>query len=220
MNRRGFGVCLISLSLGHVGLSQPIFVPQQKLRPFDQSSQAPDCLEFKGRFLRAVQQRDAKWILNVSNNTCRLNPNKAGSWNRLERYLKNGGAWDTLIDQDGVSKEVLVFPSFEKIFPKELVSNYAVVAGEGVAFRSEPNTNSRVICRLSYDIIKWLKHEDGWYRCHLPVGAPDRYGWIKDEFLYFPNVSPLYFMQQNGRWQIQYSPPWHEMYDSSKPSRC
>ncbi len=196
----------MSLSLGQVGLSQPIFVPQQKLRPFDQSSQSPGFLEFKGRFLRAIQERDSKWISSVSNNTCNLDPSIAELWNRLERFLKNGGAWDTWIDNDGVSQEVLVFPSFEKSFPRELVSNYVVVTGENVAFRSEPNTNSRVICRLSYDVVKFLTYADGWMKCHLHVGAPERYGWIKSEFVYFPRVNPLYFMQRNGRIQIHHDP--------------
>lgn len=206
MNRRGFGFCLMSLSLGQVGLSQPIFVPQQKLRPFDQSSQAPGFQEFKGIFLRAVQERNAKWLSNVSNNSCNLDPNRAWMWNRLDRYIKHGGAWDTWIDNDGVSHEVLVFPSFEKSFPSELISNYCVVAGENVAYRFEANTSSRVICRLSYDVIKWLTYEDGWIRCQLPVSAYERFGWISSEFVYFPRANPLYIMQRNGRWQVYHNP--------------
>lgn len=201
--------------------------PEQNsvLFPVDDASQSPGFLKFREDFLTAVRKKDLDFLKqHVSENIkysfgetngikgflvewgLNSNAGSSGIWSELYEVLTLGGAFDK-------QKTVFTAPYVFAKFPSSLDRfQYSAVINQNVNIYSEPNSDSRVIMGLSYNILKLadnnsypttgrtLKGEAGtWKKVLTPSGQK---GYINEKYLRRPVDYRAQFTIKNGEWQM------------------
>jgi tetratricopeptide (TPR) repeat protein len=154
--------------------------PSKKHRPFDDAKIVPKFADFRDKLLKAVKQRDSKFLLNSYLPVARYEsvdaaindfkemwrPERKDSrvWAALEHALSLGGSWANRggLTDDLPKGRYFIAPYFPFRFPYK-GSEYAVY-GVAKNLRSSvykaPNLQSEIVERLNFDCIRILTYSD------------------------------------------------------------
>lgn len=134
-------------------------------------------------------------------------------WPLLDRVLSLGGAFSDMGKQD--PRFAFVFPyvyNLELEDPDQYFS-VAVITGQNVNLREEPNLEASVRGKLSYDVVSYVLSLDDEYRTsgQNDIGEPEWYmiktdsgksGWVYWKYIYAPVNWRLFLAKVEGKWKI------------------
>jgi hypothetical protein len=189
----------------------------------DEADKDSSFKRFHTRLVAAVKRRDVKYVLGVLDPNIkvsfggdggiadfkkywRLNRRDSKLWEELGAVLSGGG----FMSRDGGTVRFTAPFSFEG-FPDDLdaFSNH-VVFGKAVALREAPSTDSRVLERLSYNIVtlvgeKTVTVETGehtvptWYFVNTLGGLS---GYVSAKYIRSPIDYRAIFEKKDGKWRL------------------
>lgn len=219
MNRLKILHRILFLSFLIFGTSANILAQERYVLPVDEGKKDASFVSFRQKLTDAVKIRDKKFILgildrNIMNSfggsggikefkeTWKIDSPKSEFWNEMLTVITNGGVFS--------SKNTFAAPySFDK-FPKDLDAfEHQVIFGSNVNLRSRPESSSKLISQLSYNVVK-LDYENS----VKEKTAEDKYLWLKVEtlggkkgFVHAKYVrSPIdyraIFEKKNGKWKM------------------
>ena len=134
-------------------------------------------------------------------------------WLTLTELLGLGGT----IDKDPDNGEVIgaTWPYTFTHFPDELDAyNYMVVIGSGVALREKPSIDSKVIARLSYDVLPYdydltyrnkanpIPEEGFEYVKWIALTYKGQTGYVSSKYVRSPIDYRMSVLYDNGEWKI------------------
>lgn len=190
---------------GIVGAAPQAASPRRVLAPVDEGRTDPSWTAFRDRLLEAVRARDRSFLLSIVDPQMRNSfgdqndgpdgfrakwklddPATSRLWNVLEKILTLGGTFD--------APDIFCAPYVSTLFPSDLgAANHEVVIRENVPVFDQPTTASRVVAKLSFEIVKTE-----------PSDAPERVegkGWV---FVRLPNGQSGYVQKENLRSPLDY----------------
>lgn len=152
-------------------LSFSTVICQTKLYPKDETLQDKGLSAFEVRLRSVIIENDSTSLINLLDEDILNGFGGSGGVEEFRQYwsLPEGAMklWSTLtelldlggtINRDPDSGEIVgaTWPYTFTRFPDHLDAyNYRVVTGNGVALRKRPSINSKIIDRLSYDILEF-----------------------------------------------------------------
>ncbi|MBP8129554.1 MAG: SH3 domain-containing protein [Candidatus Hydrogenedentes bacterium] len=204
----------------------PPFKEAQVL-PADEAAHQPDFLEFRKQLIAAVAKRDRASLIehladDVSNELAGVlglpefisfygltgktdtGHDESFIWEELKEILALGGTF-----RDGAFHA----PYLTTQFPDEFDAfEFAVITGKDVNVRQGPGTNTRVVAKKSYTIVRVLDWGDspeatlsagektyGWVRVGLPTGET---GYVYGKYVRSPIACRAIFQKRGGAWKL------------------
>jgi hypothetical protein len=188
----------------------------RRLDPVDEAPLDPSFLKFREDLLRAVDRRDAPFILSILDPSIknsfggndgiaefrqmwRLEKADSELWGVLQSVLTHGGTF-----RDDFFTAPYVFSSFPSDLTGDDLEGYhlGAVLEENVPLRSRPDENSPPAVRLSYHIVKTIDEPGlpaGWIKVATTTGTS---GYIPMST--FRNVIDYRasFTRQSGAWRM------------------
>jgi hypothetical protein len=204
----------------------------ENLYPVDDSGMFADFGPFKASLMRAVKDRKASYVRSIvvpdtifgygqttdgitAFSRLGLEDPSNPWWTIMDRILSMGGAWESRTQTMWFPYLCVSFP-YARYGAKPYDSApYVVVTGKNVNLRAGPDTDSRVLRQLSYEIVRLIKpadypagrplyhliYEPGWVRVRLEDGLT---GYISTRYLYSPLAERAGFMKVGGEWKLLY----------------
>jgi hypothetical protein len=188
----------------------------RRLDPVDEAPLDPSFLKFREDLLRAVDRRDAAYVVSVLDPSIKNSfggndgiaefrqmwkPEKPDSevWETLRSVLTHGGTF-----RDDFFTAPYVFSSFPSDISGDALEGYRLgaVLEDNVPFRSKPDQNAPAAVRLSYHIVKTVDEPGlpaGWIKVATTDGTP---GYIPAST--YRNVIDYRasFTKRNGAWRM------------------
>lgn len=213
---------LLAFSILMLGLFANIHAQERYARPVDEGKSDPSFARFRNNLIRAVERKDKKYLLRVLDPSI-LNSfggdggidefasswelDKPGSavWAELLTVLKNGGKFVT-----GPDRRTFCAPYSFKAFPDDLDAfEHNVIFGSRVRLRSRPNLRSKIIGKLSYNIVRidWENSVTDrgevptytWFKVETLGGKK---GYVSAEYVRSPIDYRACFEKTNGLWKM------------------
>lgn len=187
--------------------------------PVDEGKKVASFATFRQKLIEAVKIHDEKFILsildrNIANSfgggggieefkeTWKINNPKSEFWNEMQAVVSNGGVFS--------NKYTFAAPySFEK-FPQDLDAfEHQVIFGSNINLRSKPESSSKLIAQLSYNVVK-VDYEKSvkdktdeekylWLRVETLGGKK---GFVSAKYVRSPIDYRAIFERKNGRWKM------------------
>ena len=146
---------------------------QSKRYPFDEGTNNPDFATFREKLYEATIQKDIKFLSEIIHLDIKFSfgaengktdflkswqldkkPNESMFWKELETILSLGGAfWDE-------TKNSFCAPYVFMLDDIDDPYNQAVIVGEKVRLREQPNSNAKITSSLSWDLVEFVDQED------------------------------------------------------------
>ncbi len=198
--------CLLAWTL----FAQGVFGEQ--LLPGDSTDRAPKFAAFRSLLLDAIANKDADFFRTRSagakvrfglpttlDEQFQLDDPNDRFWKIVSRMVNLGGTYHDGTQQDPTG--YVQYPYVSARFPgKYDPTSYVAVVGRDVNVRSEPNPDSKVLDKVSYEILEQLDHGQDWRQ----VKVSDKVtGYINREYLYGPTDYRMILRNVKGRWMIQ-----------------
>jgi hypothetical protein len=186
--------------------------------PKDESSKDASFTKFKTQLLKAVKSKDVNFLLDAIDPQIHFSfggdagkksfiksfeldktPNRSEVWTILDNTLKLG----YFLNGEGH----FVSPYLFENFPDSLdPTMYSVIAGTNVNVRAEPNIKSKVIDKLSYQIVgldyateNVKTDECNWQKVCL---ADTSTGYVCEKYLRSPLEYRIFFEKKKQKWMI------------------
>lgn len=197
---------------------------ERRLLPVDEASRDASFKTFRDRLIRAVRQRDAKYVLSVvdsdvkngfagedgiANFRKQWKPNEAKSplWNELLFVLTRGGAFQT----EGGNK-MFAAPYIYSNFPQNLDAfEYSAITENRAPLYARPSAASRLVANLSYHIVKVdfngsvkasaNSDEYSWLKVTTLGGKT---GFVREKFVRSSIDYRAGFEKKRGAWKMIY----------------
>jgi hypothetical protein len=203
------GICAASI-LAMAMAQTPNAVQRVPTLPFvDQAAQHADFFAFRTKLLGGIDRRDVDVLLDavdpgIRNNfggddgieafkrLWRLNAGDSEIWPVLGSVLMLGGTFE--------GADVFVAPYVHATWPGEFDPfEYVTVVGDGVRFRAQPRTDSRVLALVGRAVLRRGDGSapTGWLSLQLPDG---RSGFVSASLVRGPIDYRAYFVRSHGRW--------------------
>lgn len=193
----------------------PATAQERKLLPVDEGKKDASFSAFRERLLKAVKERDKKFLLSVIDPRIkwsfgddhgvkgfRKSWNLDGDgdselWGELIDVLSLGGTFST----SGGRREFWAPYTFGA-FPGDLDAfEYGAIVGKDVRVRAKPNADAPVVASLSYDLVKAESAGDGvpngWTKVTTPNG---KQGYVVRKFVRGPVDYRACFRNVKGKW--------------------
>ena len=196
---------------------------EQYVLPVDEAKSNPSFLAFRTRLIEAVKRKDASYVLSITDPNIRINFGDGGGiaafrkewknlgpssrfWVEFLPVISNGGRFSKEpTERDGTFWAPYVFDQF----PPELdATDYAAIFGNNVNLREAPELNSKVVTRLSYNIVRiepetlpksGLSEYPGWWQITTLGGLK---GFVKREYVRSPIDYRAGFEKKRGVWKM------------------
>jgi len=186
--------------------------------PKDESTKDASFAAFKTQLLKAVKEKDHNFLLNSIDSQIHYSfgddagkkkfikyfeldskPKDSEVWKILDETLKLG----FYLNREGQ----FVSPYLFENFPEDLdPTMYSAVSGSNVNVREEPNTKSKVVDKLSHNVVgmdysvETIKSgECNWQKVCLPNGTS---GFVCDKYLRSPLEYRIFFEKKKQKWMI------------------
>lgn len=159
-----------------------------RMEPVDQASQDPSFAAYRDMLLQAIRTRDSNAVVNLASTDIMLSFGGDAGRGSLRRNLEGFESWQgeaywgelqRVLELGGVFLEDGAFcspylacldpPGCADCDPFETV----FVTGGDVAARDAPESDARIVARLSYDVLRMdadAYSGENWYPVHLPTG--------------------------------------------------
>jgi hypothetical protein len=199
---------------------------ERYVRPIDEAARDASFLAFRANLIAAARRRDAKFVLNVVDKD--IKNGFAGNdgfaefkkqwniaspdskfWGEFMIVITNGGVFDK---ESGSKNALFVAPYTFNGFPEDLDAfDYSAIFGSDVNLRAAPDSNSKSLARLSYNVVK-VDYQNSVKK----NGSGDDYAWVKvetlggksgfvsAEFVRSPIGYRAGFEKKNGRWKMTF----------------
>ena len=199
-----------------------------KLYPVDEAPRDPEFVAFRQNLLATVARRDVAGLTaivhpeihfsfgaehgraNFSQEWGLIGMKAAQSqlWTTLEDVLRGGGTWGT--DRTG-GERLFVAPYTFATYRGEDAFTEAVITGEGVRARAEPDLQADIVTLLSHDVVAVVAggrpiaeteiggRRYGWTQVRVPGGQT---AFVSDKFVARPIGYRAMFEPIDGRWMM------------------
>lgn len=194
---------------------------ERYVRPVDEARLDPSFLKFRTKLIAAVERKDMKYVLAILDPKVRLSfgghggvsdfkmmwagKNETEFWKEFRPVIRNGG---TFFREAGKRKSLFYAPFTFESFPKDLDAfEHYVIFGSNVNLREVPNNNSKIVGKLSYNVVRAVEetysgNQEGkseWYNIKTLGGLS---GYVKSEFVRSPIDYRAGFEKKSGRWKM------------------
>jgi len=214
MSKR-FSMLLIAL-LATLTLFGSVTAQVGKLYPVDEAAKDPVFFVFRARLLKAIQKRDAAFLLGIVDPKIANNfggddgiahfkriwhPERPTSpvWTELLTALALGGKFG----EDKSFSAPYLFNGFPDQYD---AFEYSAIIDEGVRVRREPNIAAAVVRTLSFDIVRLGEGEakrSTDKREWIPVVLADgQKGYVASEYIRSAIDYRAIFEKKNGKWMM------------------
>ncbi len=201
------------------GILTNLSAQERFVRPFDEGEKDKSFSTFRAQLILTVKRRDKKSLLNIIDPNIKasfggdkgikdfqkiwkINGSKSKLWDELQKVLNNGGAF--------IDNNTFAAPYSFTNFPEDLDAfEYQLIFGNNVNLRAAPDSKSKLIGQLSYNIVKVD------FESSVSIGKTEsNYEWLKITTLGgkkgFVNAgfvrSPIdyraIFEKQKGKWRM------------------
>lgn len=191
--------------------------------PVDEAKEDPTFLAFRTKLIAAAERHDARYILGIVDPKIELSfggdagladfkkiwkieRKSSPFWDEFLRVIKNGGSF---FRQNGKRTNLFYAPYSFDSFPENLDAfEHFVIFGSNVNLRESADSNSKIIGRLSYNIVKLepdlVGRGDagtmaGWRKVKTLGGV---FGFVKSEFVRSPIDYRAGFEKKRGVWKM------------------
>ena len=199
------------------------FAQERYVKPIDEAHLDASFLAFRTRLIAAADRRDAAFILSILDpkinlsfggaagvadfkRIWRINHKTSSFWKEFLPVIKNGGSF---FRENGKRTSTFYAPYTFQGFPEDLDAyTYFTIFGSDVNLRKAPATNSEIIARLSYNIVK-VEEQPGefdeerkrpeWRKVRTLGGMT---GFVKSEFVRSPIDYRAGFEKKRGVWKM------------------
>jgi hypothetical protein len=202
---------------GAAGEKQIAAIEGPKLMLVDEASKDPTLVQFRERLLEAVRNRDVEFLSEVIDPNIRtgfgptggatefrrqwkLDTRESPLWDELETILTLGGGFNP-----SSAGSQFWAPYVYSAWPQQhdAFRSLAVIEDD-VPMHERPDSSSRVIGRLSYDIVASIdvpaaELAAGWTRV---MTADGRSGWVDSLTVRSPVGYRAGFTRRNGSWKL------------------
>lgn len=194
------------------------------VKPVDEASKDASFLGFRTKLISAVEKKDAKYILSIVapdikngfggedgivnfKKQWKIEQKDSEFWKEFSAVIKNGGSF---IGEGPNKLSLFAAPYLFTVWPEDVDAfEHGAIFGTNVNLREEPNTESKVVAQLSYNIVKvdyenpqfndfekatWLKVET--------LGG--KKGWVKDDFVRNSIEYRAGFEKKRGQWKMAF----------------
>ncbi len=185
----------------------------QKLNFVDEGVQDSSFNHFRTDFLNAVLQKDTAYLISKLDTNVTagfgstegiekfrqkyLLNNKINIWHILTRVISLGGRFR------GDDKNMFFVPYVYTDWPDTVDAfNYSAITDDTVAVYDEPCTCTKVIEKLSYEIVKVdinYFNRNKWEIVFTPDGKK---GFVESKNIYSPIGYRIGFQKENGKWKV------------------
>jgi len=200
------------------------FGQERYVRPVDEAHLDTSFAAFRSKLIDAAERRDAKFILSVLDPKINLSFGgqqgirdfksmwkiESGGkefWAEFLPVIRNGG---TFLKENGKRTNYFYAPYTFDSFPEDLNGfEHFAIFGSNVNLRESPHNESRIIARLSYNVVK--EEADplgrgggsgkvaGWRKVRTLGGLA---GYVKSEFVRSPIDYRAGFEKKRGVWKM------------------
>jgi hypothetical protein len=217
---RKFVAVLFLAVLAAVAGAQERFV-----KPVDEAAKDASFLAFRTKLIAAAERRDVDYIMSIVDPRIKLGfggedgianfkrqwklaSKTSGFWKEFLAAIKNGGAFEK-------GRKTFMAPYTFTSWPDDIDGfEYHAIFGNNVNLREAPATDSRVVGRLSYNIVSVdneksvmtnaAKEEDRefvWYKVKTLGGKE---GFVKSEFVRSHIDYRAGFTKKRGVWKLDF----------------
>jgi len=200
-----------------------VLAQERFVRPVDEAKLDPSFFSFRTKLIEAAESHDAKFILGILDPKIELSfggdsgiqdfkkiwgIEKPGSkfWEEFLPVIKNGGSFF----RNGQRRTNTFFAPYTfNSFPEDLDSfEHSVIFGSNVNLRERPDSSSKVIATLSYNIVKMENDENAtsagtdlpeWYLVKTLGGLR---GYVKADYVRSPIAYRAGFEKKRGVWKM------------------
>lgn len=202
-----FGLCVSA------GFSQERYV-----KPVDEANLEPSFMAFRVKLIAAAERRDAKYILGILDpkinlsfggdqgiadfkSIWKIESKNTPFWNEFLTVIKNGGFF---VREKGKRTNLFYAPYSFDSFPEDLDGfEHFVIFGSNVNLRESPDSGSKIIGQLSYNVVKsevdLVGKVSGWQKVRTLGGLS---GFVKSEFVRSPIDYRAGFEKKRGVWKM------------------
>lgn len=195
---------------------------ERYVKPIDEAKKDQSLYVFRERLIKAVRQRDTKYLISVMDPKIKLSFGGDGGiadfkriwkpdsdetqlWNELADVLYNGGKYSRTGKTASFSA-----PFIFDGFPSDLdVFNYQVVMTKSLRLRARPDPESKLLGTLSYNVVKVdfdksipdpkRENEYTWYKIETLGGKS---GFVNASSVRSPIDYRAIFEKVHGRWKM------------------
>ena len=197
---------------------------ERHVKPVDEGKLDPSFAAFRAKLIDAAERRDAKFILSILDPKINLSfggqqgiadfrsmwkVESGGKefWAEFLPVIKNGG---TFVRENGKRTNLFYAPYTFNTFPEDLDGfEHFAIFGSKVNLRESPDSESKIIARLSYNVVK---HEPdllgrggetgkvgGWQKVKTLGGLV---GYVRSEYVRSPIDYRAGFEKKRGVWKM------------------
>lgn len=214
-------VCILSLLFGLCGLA--LVAQERFVRPVDEASKDAAFLAFRNRLITAVDKKDARYIYSIVDSRIQLSfggdaglatfkrvwkLERADSefWKEFGLVIKNGGKF---INEPNAPKQFAAPYTFSA-WPDEVDAfEYQSIFGFDVNLRERPTTDSRIIDKLSYNMVKVdgqrsITKKSGGFTWYYVETLGGKKGFVNADYVRSPIDLRAGFEKKRGAWRMTY----------------
>ena len=201
-----------------------VFGQERYVKPVDEANLDPSFIAFRVKLIAAAERRDAKYILGILDPKIQLSfgghagiadfksmwkiqSKNTEFWDEFLTVIKNGGSF---VHENGKRTNLFYAPYSFDSFPEDLDGfEHFVVFGSNVNMRETAGGNSKVIGRLSYNVVKidddseseaaQERKKPEWRKVRTLGGLS---GFVKSEFVRSPIDYRAGFEKKRGVWKM------------------
>jgi len=197
---------------------------ERYVKPVDEGKLDPSFAAFRAKLIDAAERRDAKFILSILDpkislsfggqdgiadfkSMWKLESGGKEFWAEFLPVIKNGG---TFVRENGKRTNLFYAPYTFNTFPEDLDGfEHFAIFGSNVNLRESPDSESKIIARLSYNVVT---HEpdplgrggetgkvSGWQRVRTLGGLV---GYVRSEYVRSPIDYRAGFEKKRGVWKM------------------
>lgn len=202
-----------------------IAAQERYLMPVDEAAKDASFLAFRSKLIAAAERKDLKYVMAICDPKIELSygghsgmkgfkelwtgKNEPEFWKEFLAVMKNGGKYSPA---KGREPATFTAPYTFSTFPEDLdMFENAVIFGTNVNLRESPDMNSKVVARLSYNLVK-LDYENSvkdnderrtvlWSKIETLGGLK---GFVKPEYARSPIDYRAGFEKKRGRWVMTF----------------
>lgn len=200
------------------------FAQERYVKPLDEANLDPSFTAFRVKLIAAAERRDAKYIFGILDPKIQLSfgghagirdfksmwkieSKNSEFWDEFLPVIKNGGSF---FREKGKRTNVFYAPYSFNSFPEDLDAfEHFVIFGSDVNLRESPGTGSRIVGRLSYNVVKVEDDPVGevgeerkkpeWRKVRTLGGLS---GFVNTEFVRSPIDYRAGFEKKRGIWKM------------------
>ena len=196
------------------------------VKPVDEAKKDASFFAFRTKLITAVEKKDSKYILSIVDRDItlgfggddgianfkklwKIEQKDSEFWKEFAVVIKNGGSF---IGEGRNKLSSFAAPYLFTAWPEDLdVFEHQAIFGTNVNLREEPNTESKVVSQLSYNIVKIdydNSKQDGedndspsWFKVETLGGKK---GWVKADFARSSIDYRAGFEKKRGVWKMTF----------------